>query len=139
MNLNSLKGRPLVAALLATLVAGLGHLYLKKWARTVAWFTLIYVAGLVFVPRPELIALVNQGAEPPVAHLLPVLAIQFLSALDAYRVARTERRRLAALDPCPNCGKPTDDDLEFCPWCTQRLGVESPEQDGASGNRLISR
>lgn len=139
--------RPWLAAVLAVLVAGLGHAYLRRWRRAALWFVAILGVG---------VALSATFADPatmgptdlPVTVAGPLLALYGLSAADAFRIARTNRRATAvagsvagddpadsidrdegdtpraAPDTCPHCGKSTDPDLDFCTWCTEPLAPE---------------
>jgi len=121
---NTTSGRrPVVAALLAVVVTGLGHLYLRRWTRALGWITVGYAAVVLFVPEATLIALTSGGEVAPFT-LVPVVLVGLLSAVDAYRIALfTERPSAgpAGTDDrvdCPACGKPVDPELGFCHWCT---------------------
>lgn len=122
------RTRPFVAVLLALAVAGLGHVYLRRWSRAAGWFAMILGTGL---------ALVGLFAEPtasidqlPPSVLYPVVGLFLLSAVDAYLLARGVSTRAARADPdaptCPHCGGELDPDITFCHWCTTRLD-EPPE------------
>jgi hypothetical protein len=120
------RRRAVVAALVGVLgaslgIAGAGHVYLREWRRAIAWFTFVLGAGLV---------LVSTFADPATASLdslptevtVPVIALLFLSALDAYRVAvRTRVRTNDGKPACPVCGGELDQQLDFCPWCATEL------------------
>jgi hypothetical protein len=132
--------------LLAIVYPGLGHVYLRKWGRALLWFALIVVSTSFLIPEsavPDSLSveglLAAAEAMPPEVSLL-VLALSFLSVLDAYWLANrvNEAARPAVDDAgtieaedCPNCGKELDEDLDFCPWCTERL-VEPDEDDEPS-------
>jgi hypothetical protein len=132
--------------LLAIVYPGLGHVYLRKWGRALLWFALIVVSTSFLIPEsavPDSLSveglLAAAEAMPPEVSLL-VLALSFLSVLDAYWLANrvNEAARPAVDDTgtieaedCPNCGKELDEDLDFCPWCTERL-VEPDEDDEPS-------
>lgn len=121
--------RPIVAALLAVAVTGLGHVYLRRWARALGWITVGYAAVVLFVPDTALTALTGGGGVDPVA-LAPVALVGLLSAVDAYRIALfTEQPSAGSAGSagstdtdgrvdCPACGKPVDPELGFCHWCT---------------------
>lgn len=112
--------RPWLAALLAVLLTGLGHLYLREWFRAAMWYGFALSAALIFVPESTVQALVENGTRPALAEIAPILAIQVLSVVDAYRVA-LKRNVMAGETPCPHCGRPLDEDLQFCHWCTTPL------------------
>jgi len=118
--------RPVVAALLAVAVTGLGHVYLRRWARALGWITVGYAAVVLFVPDTTLTALTSGGGVDPVT-LAPVALVGLLSAVDAYRIALFTEQSSAgsagstgtdARVDCPACGKPVDPELGFCHWCT---------------------
>jgi hypothetical protein len=121
---NTTSGRrPVVAALLAVAVTGLGHVYLRRWARALGWITVGYAAVVLFVPEPTLTALTSGGEFDPFT-LAPVVLVGLLSAVDAYRIALFTQRPSAGSNgtdgqvDCPACGKPVDPELGFCHWCT---------------------
>ena len=115
--------RPWLAAALSVAVSGLGHLYLRRWLRAVAWLG-ITAGATSLVPQTAVEAAVAGDAFDVVA-LSPVLFVGALCALDAYLIAQYERAR-ARLEPtadgesthCPNCGGELEADLGFCHWCT---------------------
>lgn len=144
------RHRPWLAAVLAVLVAGLGHAYLRRWRRALLWFVAILGAGaalsaVVAQPAP------TSPADFPLVVLVPLLVLYGVSAADAFRLARTSARRTAAgavgtgsdvangpldrpdsdgtPDVCPNCGKEVDPDLDFCTWCTERLDPDDEARD----------
>jgi len=132
--------RPIVAALLGTVAAGLGHLYLRRWARAGAWAAIGYAAVALFVPETAVTAVVSGGAVDPLA-LGPVVVVAALSAVDAYRIALFDRRpptdstETADRVECPACGRPVDLELDFCHWCTTEFGdlrVVAPQGDDGS-------
>jgi len=136
--------RPIVAALLGTVAAGLGHLYLRRWARAVTWAALGYAAVALLVPEPAVTAVASGGAVDPLA-LAPVAVVAALSALDAYRIALFDRRAPAGSTEtadraeCPACGRPIDLELDFCHWCTTEFGdlrvVAPHDGDGSEGDQ----
>jgi hypothetical protein len=72
---------------------------------------------------------VGDPAEVTVASLPPTVSIPFaaillLSTVDAYRLATVTDRRQTSTEEgptCPHCGKPIDETLDFCQWCTEPL------------------
>ncbi|MFC4358640.1 zinc ribbon domain-containing protein [Halobium salinum] len=130
--------RPIVAALLGSLVTGAGHLYLRRWLRAAGWLVAAYVVAVLFVPESVLTAMAS-GERPDVVAALPMLAVAAASAFDAYRIALDAESRSADAEPsadgeervdpatgghtadCPACGKAFDPDLGFCHWCTTEV------------------
>ncbi|QCJ48254.1 zinc ribbon domain-containing protein [Haloprofundus sp. MHR1] len=141
--------KPFIAGALGMFIAGLGHLYLRRWRRAIAWMALVILVGELFF-SPETVAFldstVSQGP-PFVADQAPsspvvleeLLLVSFVivaSALDAVLVGlRTLRAEDAAAAGegddgpsdaeatwnCPNCGKAVEEEMEFCPWCAERV------------------
>lgn len=122
------RKRPWLAALLAALVTGLGHLYLRRVGRALAWLAAIVATGLLFVDASALEALARrESVELP--SITPLLIVGTLNVVDAYLLARAQNSiaRLSnaatgELTHCPNCGKELDPDLEFCHWCSAPTG-----------------
>lgn len=71
-----IKKRPLVAAILSVLVAGLGHLYLGKFSR-----------GVIFLFLELVIAWSCFSLNFTPTGLILNLLIGFLAAFDAYKIA----------------------------------------------------
>jgi hypothetical protein len=131
----SLRNNPLLAALLGTVVTGLGHLYLRRWLRALGWLGLTVAASVLFVPESTISALSSGTLTDPFA-ILPIVLISAASALDAYLIAKVRRQpdRFQTNNTvgstgtdespaCPSCGKPVDPDLGFCHWCTAEFNV----------------
>jgi len=147
------RWRPLIAALLGTVVTGLGHVYLRRWLRALGWLAVAYAVAALFVPKTALTAAGSFDAVDPLA-LAPLFLVVFASVVDAYALAKhepasasTDRNRgLRAIrtddarddeQSCPACGKPVDPDIGFCHWCTtefDELNVVDVE-DGRHGGR----
>ncbi|WP_411963813.1 zinc ribbon domain-containing protein [Haloferax sp. YSMS24] len=129
------KVRPWLAALLGLAVTGLGHLYLRRWRRAILWVALAFSVSVLFVPTGALESLATGGQIPPVVDVLPILAVSLVSVADAFllgmkQVGDTEKQAAVEesdTDSCPNCGRETDPELEFCHWCTTRL--DEPRDD----------
>ena len=130
------RRRPAIAAILALAVAGLGHVYLRRWGRAVAWFLTIVATGTVLIAT---FASPDAGVrELPLTVLVPVGCLFVLSAVDAYLLAsrsaapeRADEAQTVADErfQCPNCGREVDPELDFCHWCTRRLSSDA-ESDG---------
>jgi uncharacterized membrane protein (DUF2068 family) len=113
-------------------VAGVGHAYLREWARAFAWFTLVLGTGLLLLATftdPTAVTIETL----PIRVTLPLTALLAVHTLDAYAVARRSQAsgssRSAAGDPaadCPSCGRELDPELSFCPWCAGSRNLESP-------------
>ncbi|MFC5278729.1 zinc ribbon domain-containing protein [Halorubrum rubrum] len=188
------RRRPWLAVLLALLISGLGHAYLRRWARAFGWYVVITATLVLLVPDAAVDRLLAREA-PPLADIAPGLLAVLASVVDAYVLAVRNNRRYdrqrgaggertvetggktgagrtgagetgtgtverAGADgtvtdesdagsagpegerrarrtgtdaegkppgavpstiKCPNCGRKTDADLDFCHWCTEPL------------------
>jgi hypothetical protein len=94
--------RPWLAALLAVLYPGAGHLYLRTWLRAVAWFGLAFLVATLVIPQSVLEA-GEQGGFSAVYEafmavdpqtVLPLFIVNALNVVDAYLTAR--RKKAAA-------------------------------------------
>lgn len=140
--------RPFVAALLGMMVTGLGHLYLRRWLRAVAWIALAFVVSVAFVPQSAAETILAGEQVDPLT-LLPGAIVGIGSAVDAFRIARAQQaaqqtpvetaqsagstaQTAGAVDAepagetidCPACGKPVDPSLGFCHWCTTEFETQ---------------
>jgi hypothetical protein len=131
------RKRPWLAAVLAALVTGLGHLYLGRWRRALGWLAVLFGVSALFVEPGALEAFVTEGTVD-LDEIAPVLIAGGASVVDAYFVARARNavaRDTAAggatdrTNQCPNCGKELDADIDFCHWCTTPL-----DGDGTPGS-----
>lgn len=139
------RSRPWLAAALAILYPGLGHVYLRAWLRALAWFGLAVVTLMVFImpemstgPESGFSAFYEEFTSLPLETILPLLLVNAFNVVDAYLVGkrRAESRSITpsvgdesgGAASCPNCGRDLDDDIDFCPWCTTRLD-QSDEED----------
>jgi hypothetical protein len=133
--------RPWLAALLASLVAGLGHLYLRRWKRAIGWIILVVATTAIFLPSDIQTAL-NSGTIG-IASLVPVFVVEVANVIDAYLLAnvqnamaqlptslddisdppRSDKTAPKLLTHCPHCGKELDSDLDFCQWCGTDVNV----------------
>jgi hypothetical protein len=84
--------RPWLAALLGTLATGLGHFYLRRWRRGLAWFAAAVVASFLFVPPEAAQALLSGTGSDPM-DLAPVFAVGIASIADAYVLARRRQQQ----------------------------------------------
>lgn len=123
--------RPWLAAVLAVVVPGLGHIYARAWQRALLWFALFLTAVWFLVPDEVQSEATSfgafseiYGAAPDIALFL--LAISAMNVIDAYltttRKNHQSRQQVGdAAQSCPHCGKELDADLTFCHWCTTEL------------------
>jgi len=134
MNTASQK-RPWLAAVLSTLAAGLGHIYLRRWRRAFGWMLL--VAAATYIVGPETLTAYQDG-EASLWALAPIISITVGAAFDAYAVARYDNRMRAAMrdttnwEVCPSCRKDVDPSLDFCQWCATEIPQsesETPDPD----------
>ena len=127
--------------MLAFFLPGLGHVYLREWLRSLMWFGFLLSAIILFVPIPDSAvaaaesggfqaawnAAVEATSDLPLEALLPIWVVRLFSAIDAYWLAlRGTTDAEEEGERCPACGKPVDEDLDFCQWCTTPL----PEREG---------
>lgn len=129
------RTRPWLAAALAVLYPGLGHVYLRAWLRALSWFGLAVLTLSVFIlpemsstPSAGFSAFYEEFTTLPATTLFPLLMVNAFNVLDAYLVGRRGLEGASAgvggeevAATCPHCGEDLDDDLDFCPWCTTRL------------------
>lgn len=140
MNRSNSEKRPWLAALLAALVTGLGHLYLWRVRRAVGWLAVVLGVSAFFVDAAALDSLATWDAVD-VRELAPLLVVGALSVLDAYLLAHAQNsdgRRSAdsgeqgttaeeQVANCPNCGRDLDPDIEFCHWCTTEIDATATD------------
>jgi predicted RNA-binding Zn-ribbon protein involved in translation (DUF1610 family) len=135
------RKRPWLAALLAFVHPGLGHVYLREWARALLWFALVLTSASLLIPEaivPEtfsLEALRTMSREMPVEAVLVLAGITVLSMVDAYWVASRNNQASRETETgvrCPNCGREVDETIDFCHWCTTRL--DAAEETDATAN-----
>ena len=118
-----MQRRPAVAAALAV-VPALGHAYLRRWSRGLAWIALLAGSTLVFA---GLFGVAEAGAVPSVDFAevslttglrlaVPLVVVLALSSLDAYVLARRDARRTVV--SCPRCRHEVDLSLGFCWYCS---------------------
>ncbi|UPV99062.1 zinc ribbon domain-containing protein [Halorussus gelatinilyticus] len=146
---NSQK-RPWLGALLSFFLPGLGHVYIREWLRSAMWFAFMVSAVLLFVPLPEtattasgsMSAAFDAAMEATQGlswqEMLPIWVVRLFSAVDAYWLALQSDPEQEEGEQCPHCGKPVDEELDFCQWCTTPL----PEREGPNGpteGNVISR
>ncbi|MFW6385035.1 MAG: DUF7575 domain-containing protein [Halodesulfurarchaeum sp.] len=142
------RRRPFVAAVLAFVYPGLGHLYLRAWLRAIAWFGLAILTAMLVMPESAVDAFRSGGLQGlleasqsfPLEASLSLLLVRVLNVIDAYLTGLRESSGPGPRDEvqgptCPECGKELDEDLSFCPWCTTRL----PNEDEDDAEPVTSR
>ena len=88
--------RPVVAAVLAVVLPGLGHLLLRRWGRAIVWHgTIVGGTVLLYVlydvePVDPLADPTEFAAAVPPEVSIPVAFLVGLSAIDAYLVGRED-------------------------------------------------
>ena len=88
---NPTRRRPWLAALLALVISGLGHAYLRRWARALGWYVAVTATVFVFVPESAISGALT-GDPPPLREIAPAAAVVVASVIDAYVLAvRTNR------------------------------------------------
>jgi len=131
------RRRPWLAAALALLVSGLGHAYLRRWARAFGWYVLV-TAPLVFVVPDAAVDRVVAGDPPPIGDIAPALVVVAASVVDAYVLAvrdnRTRERRSSSTGA--EEGPSRSDDRGETPRieaATVAEGTETGETDAERG------
>ena len=143
--------RGVLAAVLGLVYPGLGHVYLRRWLRALAWFVFAIVTAALVVPPSAFEAFDARGIEGLMEAsegfglevTVSLLAVRVLNVADAYLVAVRDAAAKAAAgavqgegaENCPNCGGELDDELDFCPWCTmrfQRIDEDGEENENAA-------
>ncbi|SFR36646.1 DUF7575 domain-containing protein [Halorubrum sodomense] len=88
--------RPVLAALLALVLPGLGHLSLRRWGRALLWHLTIVGGGVALFALYD-VEPVNPLTDPaavsaavPTDVAVPIALLSALSALDAYLVGRAD-------------------------------------------------
>lgn len=124
-----------IAVGLSILYPGLGHIYLRKWIRALAWFSIALLAAMLVMPV-ELVEATETEGLSVLLETSEYLSLEAITALFAIRILNAIDAAIIAIKPtkveqggnnCPNCGGELDDELDFCPWCTARLDpLENP-------------
>ncbi|QCC57993.1 zinc ribbon domain-containing protein [Natrinema thermotolerans] len=133
--------RPWLAALLAALATGLGHLYLRRLRRALGWIVVSFGVSAAFVdPAAIDTLLAGNGTTETLLAVAPMLLVVGLSTVDAYLLAYTQQTRTTPspsseteTTDCPHCGNELDPDLEFCHWCTR--AVENADRESTPEDR----
>jgi len=132
------RKRPWLAAVLAALATGLGHLYLRRWRRALGWLAVIAITNYALVDPGTLDELARGTVTDPLA-VMAMFLVAALSVADAYLLARAQNAIVrmtvtsdGRLTHCPNCGEELEGDLDFCQWCATEvpdLGELVPDEE----------
>ena len=123
------RKRPWLAALLALVYPGLGHVYLRSWLRALLWFGMVVLTVVLFVPEAAMASVTSLAELEAAISMIPIEAtialvtVTAFNIFDAYWLARQENVRAEGLH-CPYCGRPVDEELTFCHWCTSEFTIE---------------
>ena len=85
------RRRPWLAVALALVVSGLGHAYLRRWGRALAWYLAVTVSLVLVVPDATVERLIA-GDPPPIADIAPAVLVVAASVIDAYVTAHRQNR-----------------------------------------------
>ena len=86
------RRRPWLAVLLALVISGLGHAYLRRWGRALGWYVAITATVVFLVPDGAVDGLFA-GTTPPLADIAPALVVVVASVIDAYVLAVRNNRK----------------------------------------------
>lgn len=132
------RRRPWLAAALALVVSGLGHAYLRRWARAFGWYVVI-TATLVFVVPDAAVDGILSGDRPPLVEVAPALVAVAASVVDAYVLAvrnnRAHEGRSAATGSADAASNPSDADGSWRTGTTSdrtSAGSKSPPEPSDS-------
>ena len=100
------RRRPWLAVLLALVVSGLGHAYLRRWARAFGWYVAVTATLVLVVPDAAVDRLVA-GGPPPIADIAPAVLVVAASVIDAYVLAVRNNREYER-DRRTNAGTPAE-------------------------------
>lgn len=109
--------RSWLAPVLAALVPGLGHLYLRRWLRAFGWIAVFWLVSTFFVDGETIAALASWESVDPLA-ATPLALVVILSVTDAFVVALAHNAVVRVSDDerlptCPSCAKELDPDLDL--------------------------
>ncbi|NKE34496.1 zinc ribbon domain-containing protein [Natronococcus sp. JC468] len=129
--------RALAVVGLSVLLPGAGHVVLRDWVRGLAFGGIFLASLALFLPAEQLAAADSvTGAATVITSETDPLD-QFVVSFIILFAAIDATFRSMGFPPgsttgdedgpsCPECGKPLDEDLSFCHWCTTRLEPAEP-------------
>ncbi|AGB38715.1 DUF7575 domain-containing protein [Natronococcus occultus] len=141
MSQSTSQKRPWLAALLAALITGLGHLYLRRLRRAVGWLAVSILVTVFLVDQAAFESLAGGSVNTDaILAVWPMYLVVAISVLDAYLIARqpaTAHQPAVGDDEdaapsCPHCGKEHDPELDFCHWCTNPIDDPDPDADSTA-------
>ncbi|WP_439025510.1 DUF6677 family protein [Haloarchaeobius sp. DT45] len=120
--------RVVVAVVLSFLFPGLGHAYLRRWARSLLFVGIFLTVTALALPDAAVtsfgsIVEVAQRVsnEVSLSESMAMSVVEIAAMTDAYLLASTSARTEAGGPRCPNCGKELDGEIDFCPWCAHEI------------------
>lgn len=124
--------RPWIAAALAVVYPGLGHVYLRAWGRSLMWFGAVIGTAIILIPTNLLTSITALADIPPTIAAVPIeaaIAVGLVVSLNVIDAWVSARRQNVPEDgqQCPRCGRTTDLELSFCHWCTTEFTTDEPD------------
>lgn len=129
------RRRPWLAVALALVVSGLGHAYLRRWGRALAWYLAVTVSLVLVVPDATVEQLIA-GDPPPIADIAPAVLVVAASVIDAYVLARRDNRayeRDHDATPAAATSKSTDEAMTTGDAATTAPEAPSAEPTDSDG------
>lgn len=122
------RRRPWLAVLLALVISGLGHAYLRRWGRALGWYVTI-TATVVFLVPDSTIDQVFAGTTPPLGEIAPALIVVVASVIDAYVLAVRNNRKYERQQAAYDSAGPASTG----PNSVESASGESPSGESPSG------
>ncbi|WP_435363143.1 DUF6677 family protein [Haloarchaeobius sp. DYHT-AS-18] len=120
--------RVVVAVVLSFVFPGLGHAYLRRWARALLFVGLFITVTALALPEAAItsfdsIIAVTQRVSNQVSlsESVAMSVVEIAAMTDAYLLASSSLRAEEGGPRCPNCKKELDGEIDFCPWCAQEI------------------
>ncbi|WP_306056632.1 DUF7575 domain-containing protein [Natronococcus wangiae] len=135
--------RALAAAGLSVLLPGAGHVLIRDWVRALAFGGVFVAALAIFLPPADQLAAISSVSdgmtlvtdETDTISQFVLSFIVLFATIDATFRAIGFSPNSSGDDgdgpSCPECGKPLDEELTFCHWCTSRLEPREDEESPA--------
>ena len=136
--------RALAAVILSLVFPGAGHLLVRDWIRAFFFASFFVAMVVLFLPLEAIGDAAIEGSFTDAAALVEsetstieqltlysvVMFAAFHAGLKALGLTEPPGGDGGGGEGCPHCGKPLDNDLSFCHWCTTRLEVEEETNTG---------
>ncbi|WP_435335356.1 DUF6677 family protein [Haloarchaeobius sp. TZWWS8] len=120
--------RVVVAVVLSFIFPGLGHVYLRRWVRSLLFIGFTVTLAAFALPQETVATIDSVGQVVAMAsnqvsmgESFAMTLMQVSAMTDAYLLATSAARTEDGGPRCPNCGKELDGDIGFCPWCAHEL------------------